>query len=149
MQAFMKNLAGAVLLAVPAWALAAQPVVDVFKSASCGCCAAWIRHLESHGFQVKAHNVDNPSDYREKFGIPPRFGSCHSAKVGPYAIEGHVPASQIKRLIASGVKARGLAVPAMPRGSPGMEGEHSDAFDVLLIQSDGRASVYQHYRGKS
>jgi hypothetical protein len=139
------NLFAAALIALPLVAHAAEPVIDVYKSASCGCCKEWIRHLESNGFHVNAHDVANPSDYREKFGIPNQFGSCHSARVGGYALEGHVPAADIKRLLASKPKARGLAVPAMPMGSPGMEGPRKDPFDVLLVQDGGRSSVFRHY----
>ncbi|HEY0060659.1 MAG TPA: DUF411 domain-containing protein [Telluria sp.] len=142
-------IASAFLLAMPAFASAALPVVEVFKSATCGCCEGWTTHLKEQGFTVKTSNVANPSDYREKFGIPTAMGSCHTARIGAYVIEGHVPASDIKRLLQSGVKARGLAVPAMPMGSPGMEGDRSDPYDVFLIQPDGRTTVYKHYNGKS
>jgi hypothetical protein len=145
------NFAKAMLigaLAMPVFAVAAGPLVEVYKSEYCGCCHEWVKHLEDNGFTVKATDVENPSDYREKFGIPKELGSCHSAKVGGYALEGHVPASEIKRLLSEKPKARGLAVPAMPMGSPGMEGPRKDAYDVLLIQNDGRHSTYRHYSGK-
>ena len=130
---------------LPLAASAAAPVVEVYKSAQCGCCHAWIRHMEAAGFRVRAHDVDNPSDYRERAGIPNALGSCHTALVQGYAIEGHVPASDVKRLLAMRPKARGLAVPAMPMGSPGMEGPRKDPYDVLLVATDGRYSVYKHY----
>ena len=126
---------------------AASPVVEVYKSAYCGCCTEWVKHLEANGFTVKAKNVDNPSDYREKFGIPNALGSCHTGFVQGYAAEGHVPAAEIKRLLAEKPKAKGLAVPAMPMGSPGMEGPRKDAYDVLLVGTDGRYSSYKHYNG--
>lgn len=135
-------------LGMPVFAAAAGPVIEVYKSEYCGCCHEWVKHLEENGFTVKATNVENPSDYREKFGIPKELGSCHSAKVGGYALEGHVPASEIKRLLAEKPKAKGLAVPAMPMGSPGMEGPRKDAYDVLLIQDNGSHSTYRHYSGK-
>jgi len=94
---------------------------------------------------VNAHDEANPSDYREKFGMPNQFGSCHSAKVQGYALEGHVPASEIKRLLAAKPKARGLAVPAMPLGAPGMEGPRKDPYDVLLVRDGGASTVYKHY----
>lgn len=127
---------------------AAKPLVEVYKSASCGCCTDWITHLQENGFMVKSQDVANPSDYREKFNIPQELGSCHTGLVGGYAIEGHVPAREIKRLLAERPKARGLAVPAMPMGSPGMEGHRNDPYDVLLVQTNGRHRVYQHYSGK-
>jgi hypothetical protein len=124
---------------------AATPVVEVYKSESCGCCAEWVKHLQANGFTVKAQNVANPSDYREKFGIPQDLGSCHTGLVNGYALEGHVPASDIKRLLAEKPNAKGLAVPAMPLGSPGMEGPRKDPYDVLLVQGNGRYTVYKHY----
>jgi hypothetical protein len=139
------RLGAAALIALPLAASAAQPVIEVYKSATCGCCKEWVRHLEANGFRVNAHDVANPSDYRTKFGIPDQFGSCHSAKVQGYALEGHVPASDIKRLLAAKPKARGLAVPAMPMGSPGMDGPRKDPYDVYLVQDGGKTSVYKHY----
>lgn len=135
----------AAMLAMPALAMAATPIIDVYKSATCGCCEAWVKHLRDNGFKVEAHNVANPSDTREKMGIPDQMGSCHTAVVEGYAIEGHVPAAEIKRLLASKPKARGLAAPGMPLGSPGMEGPRKDAYDVYLVLPDGSSRVYQHY----
>lgn len=139
-------LAGALLAHLAA--SAAEPVVDVYKTASCGCCVKWVEHLRSNGFEVKTHDVDNPSDYRQKFGIPQALGACHTAKVAGYAIEGHVPAADIKRLLAQRPKAVGLAVPAMPMGSPGMEGPRKDPYDVFLIRANGKYSTYRHYGAK-
>jgi hypothetical protein len=136
---------GAPLLAVAG--AAAAPVVEVYKSEGCGCCEGWIEHLKANGFKVNAQNVASPSDYREKFGIPKELGSCHTGLVQGYALEGHVPASEIKRLLAERPKAIGLAVPSMPLGSPGMEGDRSDPYDVFLVQADGRRSIYKHYNG--
>lgn len=144
---FLKLLAVSTLAAqVPVFA--AAPVIEVYKSASCGCCTEWVKHLEQNGFTVKARNVANPSDYREKFGIPNDLGSCHTGMVEGYALEGHVPAAEIKKLLAEKPKARGLAVPAMPMGSPGMEGPTKHPFDVLLVGADGKHSVYKHYSGR-
>lgn len=132
-------------LLLPAVAVhAAAPVIDVYKSASCGCCHLWVEHLRANGFTVRAHDVANPSDYREKFGIPNELGSCHTGVVGGYALEGHVPAQDIKRLLAERPKAKGLSVPGMPLGSPGMEGPRKDAFDVVLVQPNASHKVYRH-----
>jgi hypothetical protein len=144
----MKRITAAILLSIQATAWAASPVVDVYKSATCGCCKEWIKHLEKNGFTVRAHEVDNPSDYREKFGIPQRFGSCHTGVVQGYALEGHVPAADIQRLLKQKPKAKGLAVPAMPMGSPGMEGPRQDPYDVYLVKQDGNATIYKHYGPK-
>ncbi len=135
----------AAALSLPMLAMAAAPVIDVYKSEFCGCCAAWVEHLKANGFAPKVTNVANPSDYRERGGIPNELGSCHTAIVQGYAIEGHVPASDIKRLLAEKPKAKGLAVPAMPLGSPGMEGPRKDPYDVLLVQADGKTKVFKHY----
>ena len=136
------------MLGLPAIAAAAKPVIEVYKSPTCGCCQAWADHLKENGFTVKVNNVPDTATYRQKFGIPAELGSCHTAKVGAYAIEGHVPASDIKRLLDSRAKARGLAVPEMPHGSPGMETGRNDSYDVLLIGPDGRTKVFKHYAGK-
>ena len=130
------------------FAAAASPLIEVYKNEGCGCCEGWIEHLKANGFAVKAHNVANTSDYREKFGIPNQLGSCHTGIVAGYALEGHVPATEIKRLLAERPKAKGLAVPAMPVGSPGMEGPRKDPYDVLLVKADGGFTTCQHYSGK-
>ena len=139
------QVAFAAALFTPVFAMAAAPVIEVFKSESCGCCGAWVEHLKANGFTTRVVNVENPSDYRERGGIPDKLGSCHTGMVQGYAIEGHVPASDIKRLLAQKPKARGLAVPAMPLGSPGMEGPRKDPYDVLLVQANGQTKVFKHY----
>lgn len=126
-------------------ALAQQSVVEVYKSPTCDCCSEWIKHLQRNGFAAKIHNVQDTSAYRAKFGVPYELGSCHTAIVGGYVIEGHVPAREIKRLLAEKPRAKGLAVPSMPLGSPGMEGPRSDSYEVLLFQADGKFAVYQKY----
>ena len=136
----------ALVLAVSAIAFAdSAPVVEVWRSPTCGCCGAWIKHLQENGFATKVHFVEDTAPAREQAGIPQAYGSCHTAKVGGYAIEGHVPASEIKRLLKEKPKAVGLAVPGMPMGSPGMEGPAKMPYDVMLVRGDGKASVYQHY----
>lgn len=135
----------AAALVFPSLVHAAEPVVEVYKTATCGCCTAWIKHLESNGFSVRAHNVEDPGLIRAKGGIPAKYGSCHTAKIGKYTVEGHVPAADIKRLLASKADAAGLSVPGMPMGSPGMEGPHRDEYEVLLIK-DGKATVYSRQR---
>jgi hypothetical protein len=141
----VRNLAVAALIGLPMLASAATQAIEVYKTATCGCCEEWVKHLRANGFKVNAHNVANPSDTREKMGIPDRLGSCHTAVIGGYAIEGHVPAAEIKRLLATKPKAKGLAVPAMPPGSPGMEGPTRMPYDVLLVGKDGSTTVYKHY----
>ena len=142
----------AVALAVPAGtslAYAARPVVEVCKSPDCGCCKDWVRHLDASGFDVRVHDTGN-TDIRARLRMPLALGSCHTAKVQGYAVEGHVPAREIHRLLNERPDAVGLAVPAMPLGSPGMDGPEyggrKTPFDVLLVQSDGSTRVFQAYR---
>jgi hypothetical protein len=123
-----------------------QPEVIVYKTASCGYCKVWVEHMQSHGFPVKAENVDNLGPIKERAGVPYGKGSCHTAHVGGYFIEGHVPAADVQRLLAEKPKAKGLAVPGMPIGSPGMEqGDRVDPYEVLLVHEDGTTSVYAKY----
>ena len=123
----------------------ALPVVDVYKSPDCGCCKAWAEHLQKNGFRVILHDVGDVPAARKKLGMPNRYGACHTAKVGPYLVEGHVPAADIKNLLKQQPKAIGLAVPSMPPGSPGMEGERSVPYDTLLVTPDGNATVFAHH----
>jgi hypothetical protein len=128
---------------------AARTRIDVWKSPSCGCCEGWIAHLRAAGFEVVAHDEGN-TDARARLGMPVAYGSCHTGEVAGYALEGHVPAGEVLRLLKERPDAVGLAVPAMPVGSPGMDGPEyggrRDPYDVLLVRRDGRASVYRAYR---
>jgi len=124
---------------------AAQDSVVVYKSKSCGCCNDWVLHLRSNGFRVQAHDVNDVPGQRAKLGVPQNLGSCHTATVGGYAIEGHVPAADIRRLLRERPRARGLAVPGMPMGSPGMEGPRKDPYETLLFQSDGGYVVFERH----
>jgi len=105
-----------------------------------------MQHLRANGFRVKPVYVDDPRIARRRQGIPDALGGCHTAGVEGYAIEGHVPARDIRRLLRERPKAKGLAVPGMPGGSPGMEGSRPQPYDVLLVRPDGRATVFQRYR---
>lgn len=119
--------------------------IEVWKNPNCGCCVKWIDHLRQNGFEVTAHSVASVDPVRARLGMPERYASCHTAKVAGYVIEGHVPAADIKRLIEQGAKARGLAVPGMPVGSPGMEGPYSEPYQTLLIGMDGQARVFAEH----
>ena len=121
------------------------PEVEVWKDPNCGCCVKWIDHLQQNGFEVKAHNVARVDSVRAKLGMPHRYGSCHTAKVAGYVIEGHVPAADIKHLIEQRPMARGLAVPGMPVGSPGMEGPYSEPYQTLLIGLGDKARVFAEH----
>lgn len=119
--------------------------VTVYKSATCGCCNAWIKHLEGNGFTVKAHNVADLDAYKRRYGVTPQLAACHTAVVDGYVVEGHVPASDIKRLLAERPKVRGIAVPGMPRGSPGMEGPVKDAYSTVTFDEAGRVKTYARH----
>lgn len=130
-------------------ATASELIAEVWKDPNCGCCNDWVQHLEEAGIRVRTFNTGN-TDIRERLGIARQFGSCHTARIGDYAVEGHVPIADVRRLLEEKPEAIGLAVPGMPIGSPGMDGlmygDRKDAYDVLLIQVDGSTSVYQPYR---
>lgn len=120
--------------------------VMVHKNAGCGCCEHWVSHMQRYGFDVTAQNVENMNSIKERVGVPPGMGSCHTAEVGGYFIEGHVPAEEVKRLLVERPKAKGLTVPGMPTGSPGMEqGDRIDPYEVHLVHEDGTTSVYAKY----
>ena len=132
--------------ALPVWAAGAK--MQVFKTPTCGCCGKWVDLMRTAGFDVSVQEVPDTAPYRRKAGVPDELQSCHTAVVEGYAVEGHVPAAEIQRLIKSREKAKGLAVPGMPMGSPGMEGPRSNAFSVMLFDADGKTSVYRSYPAK-
>ena len=133
-------------VSLPGIAATSLPRVEVYKNPDCGCCGAWVDHLKAAGFPVKVHETPDTSAVRKRHGIPDEFGSCHTGVVSGYAIEGHVPAEDIKRLLAKKPAALGLSVPGMPVGSPGMEvGSRKDPYQVLLIDKAGRSSVFATY----
>jgi hypothetical protein len=125
------------------------PPITVYKTATCSCCKAWVNHLRQAGFPVEARDVQNLGPIKERVGVPHGMGSCHTAEVGGYFVEGHVPAEDIKRLLTQRQSAKGLVVPAMPVGSPGMEHASGKVqpYDVFIIGPDGAKSVYAHHGG--
>lgn len=137
-------------LPFPAVAAAPTPV-EVWKDPQCGCCKDWVDHMQANGFQVTVHATGNNA-VRARLGLPQKLGSCHTALVGGYLIEGHVPASDVRTLLQQKPKALGLAVPGMPVGSPGMDGavygERRDPYDVLLVAHDGATRVFKSYHQK-
>lgn len=142
-------LSFAILAASPLAQSANSTMVEVWKAPTCGCCGDWIKLMEASGYRVKVHDVGNAAIHKG-LGMPDKFGSCHTALVDGYALEGHVPIREVKRLLRERPKAVGLAVPGMPIGSAGMDGPayagRRDAYDVLLVQRDGSSSLYQAYR---
>ena len=143
----------AALAALPA--LANTPVktpMEVWKDPNCGCCQDWIELMEKAGFAITVHNSGNNA-VRARLGLPTRLGSCHTAVVGGYLVEGHVPASDVRALLKQKPKALGIAVPGMPVGSPGMDGavygDRRDPYDVLLVAHDGSTRVFKSYNKKA
>lgn len=143
-------LLGAAFGSGAAFAQGRKPPLAVWKSPTCGCCQDWVDHVRAAGFEVAVHDVGNTA-MRRRLGIPMQLGSCHTAQVGGYAIEGHVPAGDIWRLLRERPDPQqvvGLVVPGMPIGSPGMDAEvygPHEAYDVLLLMRDGRTRVWQHH----
>lgn len=140
------RLLGAILAAM-LWAspvpAAPESSIEVWKSATCKCCINWVKHLEANGFAVKVNAASSLDKLKARWGIGEKLAACHTAKIGPYVIEGHVPAADIKRLVAEEPEAIGLTVPGMPVGSPGMEqGDEFEPYDVLLIKKDGSTEVF-------
>jgi hypothetical protein len=145
-QLFRHAGALATLVSLPVFAAPPPPEVQVFKSPSCGCCGSWVEHMRAAGFTVKVTEVNDTAAARKRLGLPDRYGSCHTATVAGYVLEGHVPAAEVKRLLASRPKAIGLAVPGMPPSAPGMDVPgRKDPYEVLLVDSSGQSSVFAKY----
>lgn len=121
------------------------PVVTVYKSPTCGCCGKWVKHMEKNGFKVVTKNRNNLTPIKKQFGIKQEFQSCHTAKIGNYVVEGHVPAADIKRMLKEKPAIVGLAVPGMPMGSPGMEGHRKDNYNVLTINKGNATTVFSNH----
>ncbi len=126
-------------------ALAEDPKIMVYKSPTCGCCTKWVSHLEENGFEVETTDLKDLRLIKSMSGIKPEQASCHTAKVGDYVIEGHVPAADIKRLLTERPDARGLTVPGMPKGSPGMEVPRPSHYQVLLLGKDGSTELFAQH----
>lgn len=117
----------------------------VYKSPTCGCCKKWVKHLKKEGFNVTTKDYRDMKPIKKMFGVKPQFQSCHTAKVGKYFIEGHVSASDIKKLLKEKPDIKGLTAPGMPMGSPGMEGHRKDNYNVLAIDKNNKATVYSSH----
>ena len=122
----------------------ALPVVDVYKSPTCGCCSKWVDHLREEGFEVRTTDTGDVADFKASHGVPQQVESCHTALVAGYVVEGHVPASDIQRLLRERPAISGVAVPGMPIGSPGMEvsGTKAQPYDVIAFDKSGRTDVF-------
>jgi hypothetical protein len=129
------------------WHAAAEdlPKMTVWKSPWCGCCGNWIDHMRAAGFEVEVEDVEDLGMVKRMASVPDELQSCHTARVGNYTVEGHVPASDIIRLLEERPDALGLVVPGMPSGSPGMENGEHDPYDVLMLRQDGETEVFSSY----
>ncbi|MEQ9545608.1 MAG: DUF411 domain-containing protein [Marinobacter sp.] len=134
------------LISTPLLAEGDAENIHVYKSPSCGCCSDWVDHLEENGFDVDVTETTDLNQIKIDAGLTPALASCHTAFVGDYVIEGHVPANDIQRLIADAPKAKGLSVPGMPLGSPGMEvGDRKDHYQVLMFNDQGQTKVFAEH----
>lgn len=122
----------------------AAAVVEVWKSPQCGCCGGWVDHMRAAGFTVKVHDTDDMDQVKAAKGVPAAMGSCHTAMVDGYVVEGHVPADDVRRLLAERPRAKGLAAPGMPQDAPGMDMRTGEPYDVLLF-GDGEAKVFARH----
>jgi hypothetical protein len=141
------NLAFPPALHSAAMAQATMPVneVTVYKSPYCGCCGKWVQYMRGHGFDVTVHDMDDLSTIKTMAGVPAKLQSCHTAMIGGYVLEGHVPVDAVRRLLDSGAKVQGLAVPGMPVGSPGMEGGSPEAYTVYSFADDDNAEPFMTF----
>jgi len=119
--------------------------LTVLKSPYCGCCAKWIEHVQQHGFTVKVVATEDMNAVKQRLGVPDRLASCHTTMASGYFIEGHVPAADIKRLLAQKPKATGIAVPGMPGGSPGMETAAKEPYATVLVRPDGTMAIFARH----
>jgi hypothetical protein len=137
-------------MAVPASTVAPAdaPTVTVYKSPTCGCCTLWEDHLRASGFEVESVPRTDMGAVKDSLGVPSHLSSCHTAVVGDYVVEGHVPAEHVARMLEEAPAARGLAVPGMPIGSPGMEmGDRRDPYDVIVFDAAGDGAVFARVEG--
>ena len=146
-QTLMARLSGALVMTLTlagaiVAAQARQPTIVVYKTPTCGCCTKWVEHLQANGFTVATQHRDDLTAIRQQNKVPQQVTSCHTALVGPYVVEGHVPAADVKKLLAEKPKVKGIGVPGMPIGSPGMEGPNPQRYDTLAFTEDGRTSVF-------
>lgn len=123
------------------------PGLVVFRDPGCGCCHKWAEHLKANGFAAEIRDAPSMAAVKERLGVPANLRACHTAEIGGYVIEGHVPAGAIKRLLAEKLPGRGLAVPGMPAGSPGMEGGEPEVYEVMLF-GNGEPTIFGRFRAE-
>jgi hypothetical protein len=142
------QVAVTLVLSRSSWAVEALPRMTVTRDPNCGCCGLWVEHVKSAGFPVEVVEAADLAPLKARLGVPEALMSCHTAEIGGYVVEGHVPAEAIKRLLAERPQAKGIAVVGMPVGSPGMEvpGRSPEIYEVVLFAADGQR-VFKRYRG--
>lgn len=133
------------LLTPTAWAAGTLPTVEVFKSPTCGCCGKWVEHMKANGFKVVTREMNDVTPHKQRLGVPVGMGSCHTAEVGGYLVEGHVPADDVKRLLAEKPKAKGLVSPGMPQSAPGMDMPGKQPYEIFLVRQDGSTSSFARH----
>lgn len=136
-------VAASILFAVGGLMPAAAADIMVYKDAQCGCCGKWVEHLRANGFNVTTHNETRMDSIKSTHGVPTQLASCHTAIVDGYVVEGHVPSDAIKRLLRERPAVKGIAVPGMPAGSPGMEGPRAQPYDIMSFDSQGKTAIYE------
>ncbi|ACK54146.1 DUF411 domain-containing protein [Thauera aminoaromatica] len=142
----LSALACGAALGLAAPALASPDEVVMYKDPNCGCCGKWAEHMRSAGFAVKEVASPRMDLVKQEAGVPEALGSCHTAKVGGYVVEGHVPAADVRRMLAEKPAIRGLSAPGMPLGSPGMEGPYpAERYDVVSFDAQGRSAVFSKH----
>ncbi|SFM56639.1 Uncharacterized conserved protein [Bradyrhizobium sp. Rc3b] len=140
-------LAAAALTGPAASALAEDRAITVHKDPNCGCCTGWVQHLRESGFDVRVEEASDLDAIRARLGVPTQLAACHTAEIGGYVVEGHVPAEAVRRLLLDRPNARGIAVPGMPVGSPGMEGGRPQPYAVVLFGPEGQRQ-FMRFVGK-
>jgi hypothetical protein len=135
-------VAGAALGGLAVASPAPGPAITVYKSAACGCCKKWVEHLQAAGFRVTARDTSDVAAVAAHYGVPHRLTACHTALVGGYVVEGHVPVDVIERLLKERPEIAGVGVPGMPPGSPGMESEAPAHYQILTFDKTGQTTVY-------
>ena len=140
MKLFKLTFASLLFLTTSAYA---STEVKTYKSPYCGCCSEWVEHMEDNGFTVKIEDHEDMNPIKEKLGVEPRLASCHTAVIDGYVFEGHIPAEDIKQFLAEPRDFKGLAVPGMPMGSPGMEyGDKKDTYQVIAFKENGKLAIF-------
>lgn len=149
-RSFLKLALAALVPATFASPSRAKVVVSAYRNPGCGCCEKWAAMMVDAGFEVVMRDDSDLAARRAAAGVPDDLAGCHTALIGDYVIEGHVPLSEIKRLLVERPDIRGIAVPGMPIGSPGMEmGSSRDAYEVIAFKADGTRSVFARYEARS